>query len=149
MNLVGHPREVVARCQTLDLDEAGDEAESVCGAEDGRAGEEHPEAAQCRRGGAEGEAGHEHQQPGGGGSAGIGAGVESPGEWLHATPARAHSAVTVATTAAPSCAWSAPRTVGRSAKATAGAANTHGAIGTTTLRNRARSNPRSLWIGAA
>ena len=43
---------------------------------------------------------------------------------------------TTAVRAIPSVAWAAPTTLGSSAKATAGAANTHGAIGATTRRNR-------------
>lgn len=53
------------------------------------------------------------------------------------TPASARSAVIAATSPIPSVVRCAPTTLGSSANATVGAANTHGAIGTTTLRNRA------------
>ncbi len=59
------------------------------------------------------------------------------------TPARAHSAVIAAVNAVPSAACSAPTTLGRSAKAIAGAANTHGAIGATTRRKRGLRVPGS------
>ncbi len=57
----------------------------------------------------------------------------------------AQSIVIAAVSATPSAARSAPTTLGNSANAIAGAANTHGAIGATSLRNRgARSDGRAF-----